>query len=149
MLPKQIYGKLAKTMTLIELIKHLARYLPLKTSDFTWNMQILCETPLRLLWYHFSYTHKVSQLGLSVFNNTMEEIDKVQYKAALAIRGAWWRSNHCSKIFEELEWESLSNRRMSRCLLIMYKMVNNQTQEYLTLKPLSVARAPIANPWKI
>ena len=41
---------------------------------------------------------------------------------------------------------SLSDRRMSRRLLMMYKIVNNHTPEYLTVKLLPMARAPIANP---
>ena len=75
----------------------------------------------------------------------MKEIEKVQYKAAVAITGAWQGSNR-SKLFEELGWEILLDRRMSRRLLMMYKIVNNQTPEYLTDKFLPIARDPLANP---
>ena len=92
----------------------------------------------------FHVPHKASQLGLSL-SNTMEEIEKVQYKAALAITGAWQGSNR-SKLSEELGWETLSDRRMSRRLLMMYKIVNNQTPGYLTEKLLPMARAPLLNP---
>ena len=77
----------------------------------------------------FHVPHKV---GLSL-SNTMEEIEKVQYKAALAITGAWQGSNR-SKLYEELGWESLSDRRITRRLLMMYKIVNNHTPDYLTEK---------------
>ena len=40
----------------------------------------------------------------------MENIEKIQYHAALAVNGAWEGSSH-SKLYEELEWESLSERR--------------------------------------
>mgnify|MGYP001355346680 CR=1 FL=1 len=90
------------------------------------------------------YPTKLVSLGLSL-SNTMEKIEKVQYKAALAITGAWQGSNR-AKLYEELGWESLSDRRMSRRLLMMYKIVNNQTPEYLTAKLLPVARAHFANP---
>ena len=68
---------------------------------------------------------KVRQLGLSI---VMEEIKKVRYKATLAIARAWQGSTRI-KIFEELEWESLSDRRVSRRILIMHKIENNQTPD--------------------
>ena len=40
----------------------------------------------------------------------MEKLEKVQYQAALAITGAWQGSSR-SKIYEELGWENLSDRR--------------------------------------
>ena len=40
----------------------------------------------------------------------MEVIERVQYRAALAITGSWLGSNR-NKVFEELGWESLSDRR--------------------------------------
>ena len=129
-------------MKLIGVIKHLARYLPLKTLDQMYKSFVRPHLDYCDIIFHAP--HKVSQLGLSL-STTMEEIEKVQYKAALAITGAWQGSNR-SKIFEELGWESLSDRRMSRRILMMHKIVNNQTPDYLTAKLLPMARAPIANP---
>ena len=54
----------------------------------------------------------------------------VQYQAALAITGAWQGSN-CSKLNEELGWETLSDRRMSRRILQIHKMMTNKTTSYL------------------
>ena len=50
---------------------------------------------------------------LPTFNSLMEKLERVQYQAALAVTGAWQGSN-CSKLNEELEWETLSDRRMCR-----------------------------------
>ena len=41
----------------------------------------------------------------------MEKVERIQYQAALAISGAW-RGSSRSKLYEELGWESLSDRRM-------------------------------------
>ena len=60
----------------------------------------------------------------------MEKIEKVQYQAALAITGCW-RGTNRNKIYEELGWESLSDRRWSRRLFYFYKIHNNLTPEYL------------------
>ena len=41
----------------------------------------------------------------------METLERVQYQAALAVTGAWQGSS-CSKLNEELGWETLSDRRI-------------------------------------
>ena len=75
----------------------------------------------------------------------MEEIEKVQYKAALAVIGAW-RGSNCSKLYEELGWESLSDRRMSRRVLMVHKIVNNRTPLYLRSNLPLVNRGPGEDP---
>ena len=53
----------------------------------------------------------------------MEQIEKIQYQAALAVTGAWQGSNR-SQIYEEVGWESLSDRRIrSRRILQIYEEV--------------------------
>ena len=61
----------------------------------------------------------------------MESIERIQYQAALIITGAWKGSNR-NKLYEELGWESLSNRRWSRRLFQMFKIYNGLTPNYLT-----------------
>jgi len=60
----------------------------------------------------------------------MEEIEKLQYDAALIVTGAWKGSNR-SKLYDELGWESLSDRRRIRRTLLLHKIVNNCTPSYL------------------
>ena len=63
-------------------------------------------------------------------NSSMEKVERVQYQAAFAILGAW-RGSSCSKLYEELGWESLSDRRMCRRILQIHKICNNKTPSYL------------------
>ena len=60
----------------------------------------------------------------------MDRIEKVQYHAALAITGTWQGTNR-NKLYEELGWESLSDRRWSRRLILLYKIRSNMTPLYL------------------
>ena len=62
-------------------------------------------------------------------NNHMEKLESVQYSAALAVTGAW-KGTSREKLYEELGWESLSQRRWSRRLVLFYKIVNNITPDY-------------------
>ena len=60
----------------------------------------------------------------------METVERSQYQAALAITGAWQGSNR-SKLYEELGWESLSDRRWCRRILQIHKIKNNMIPSYL------------------
>ena len=60
----------------------------------------------------------------------MERIERVQYQAALAVTGTW-KGTSANKIYEELGWESLSDRRWFRRLVQMFKIQNGLTPEYL------------------
>ena len=61
----------------------------------------------------------------------MENIEKDQYQAALAITGTWQGTNR-NKLYEELQWESVADRRWYRRLIQLYKIRTNLTPSYLT-----------------
>ena len=63
----------------------------------------------------------------------MERIEKIQYMGALAVTGAWQGSDR-SRLYEEIGWETLSDRRMSRRAIQLYKIANNITPTYLREK---------------
>ena len=63
----------------------------------------------------------------------MEAIEKIQYKAALSITGCW-RGTNRQKLYEELGWETLSDRRWSHRLFQFFKIINNMTPSYLKNK---------------
>ena len=50
----------------------------------------------------------------------------IQYHLALAITGTW-KGTNLNKIYDELGWESLIDRRWSRRLFHFYKIKNNLT----------------------
>ena len=62
-----------------------------------------------------------------------------QYQAALAVSGAWKGTNR-DKIYNELGWETLDERRMFRRLVQFYKIMTNQTPDYLRMPTLSLHR---------
>ena len=60
----------------------------------------------------------------------MGKAERIQYQVALAITGTWQGSSR-SKLYEELGWESLSERRWCRRILQLHKIVINKTPSYL------------------
>ena len=59
-----------------------------------------------------------------------EKLESVQYKAALAITDAI-QSTSCNKTYEELGIESLKGRRWYRRLSCMFKIMKEETPNYL------------------
>ena len=80
---------------------------------------------------------KVLRVG-QVLTTLMNEVERVQYRPALAITGAWKGSSR-SKLYDELGWESLSDRRNKQRQVLLFKIINNLTPAYLRdkLPPLS------------
>ena len=56
----------------------------------------------------------------------MQSLESTQYQAALAVLGAWKGSSKIS-MYEELGWESLSDRRWFRRLCQFYKIQDDLT----------------------
>ena len=62
-------------------------------------------------------------------NFLMQSLESTQYQAALAVSGAWNGTN-MNKLYDELGWESLSDRRWFRRLIQYFKINNNLTLLY-------------------
>ena len=77
----------------------------------------------------------------------MTKIESVQYQAALAITGTWQGTSRL-KLYNELGFESLTDRRSSNRVIQLFKIKNNFTPDYLRhkLTPLAIDNTPNANP---
>ena len=83
---------------------------------------------IRLTFYYKLLFHL--NLGVTL-NSLMEKVERTQYQAALAITGTWQGSNR-SKLYEELGWETLSDRCWCRRILQIHKITKkNMTPSYL------------------
>ena len=71
----------------------------------------------------------------------MEKVERTHYQATLAITGTWQDTNH-SKLYEELGWETLSDRRSCRRILQIQKIEKYNTFSYLRDK-LPTHRRPL------
>ena len=78
--------------------------------------------------YNFQLNYNYSTLQCN--GNYWKLLERVQYNATLAVTGTW-RGTNRSKLYEELGWESLNDRRWSRQLIQFYKIRNNLTPQYL------------------
>ena len=89
--------------------------------------------------YHISQIVHQPPLGVTL-HDLMESVEKIQYQAGLAISGCWKGSSR-SKLYEELGWESLSDRRSNNRIFQIYKILSKKntflSQGKITLTSLS------------
>ena len=62
--------------------------------------------------------HSQTNSGVTL-KSSMEKVERTQYLAALAITGTWQESNR-SKLYEDLGWETLSDRCIDVTTLILF-----------------------------
>ena len=122
---KHLDEKIIKAKKYIGIIKHHSNFLPIKTLDQMYKALVRPHLDYCDIIYHIPPSINPPP-QLPTFNFLMEKLERVQYQAALAVTGAWQGSN-CSKLNEELGWETLSDRRMSRRILQIHKIKNNKT----------------------
>ena len=112
----------------IGMIKFLSKYLPRNTLTELYKLYVRPHLDYGDVIYHIPpKTCDFSQD--TSLNNHVEKLESVQYSAALAVTGAW-KGTSREKLYEELGWESLSLRRWSRRLVLVYKIVNDITPGY-------------------
>ena len=103
----------------VTLLRFLSKYVDRIELDLSYKMYV---QP------HLDY-------GDVIFHNQRDDlmklIERVQYKAALIISGCWQGTNQ-EKLYHELGWESLSDRRWIRRLSMFYKISNSLAPSYLS-----------------
>ena len=124
---KHINEKIIKAKKNLGIIKHLSILLPRKTLDQMYKALVRSHFDYYDILYHIPSLQ--TQLGVCL-TDLMVKAERIQYQAALAITGAWQGSSR-SKLYEELGWESLSERRWCRRILQIHKIVSNKTPSYL------------------
>ena len=116
----------------VGVLKYLSNFLTLKSLDQMYKAIVRSHVDYCDVIYYLPPLLHQAPLGVSL-NSLMEKVEMVQYQAALAFSGAWNGSSR-TKLYEELGWESLSDRRRCRRVLQIHKIYNNQTPSYLTDK---------------
>ena len=107
-----ITEKLTKARKGVGVIKYLSSYVPVKTLDQIYKMYVRPHLDFCDVIYH---TPEIDSLfdSSSQLSYWMNQIERIQYEAALAATGTW-KGTNTDKIYEELGWESLSKRRWFR-----------------------------------
>ena len=115
---KHIREALIKAKKGISLLKCISKYVSRKVLDMTYKLYI---RP------HFDY-------GDVIYHNQradlMHLVEQTQYKAGLVVSGCWQGTSR-EKLYKELGWVSLTDRRWFHRMTIFYKICNWLTPSYL------------------
>ena len=115
---KHIREAIIKATKGISLLKYLSQYVSRKVLELSYKLYVRPHLDYGDVIYH------------NQRSDLMDLIEQVQYKAALIVSGCWQGTNR-DKLYEELGWESLSQRRWHRRLTTFYKITNSLTPSYL------------------
>ena len=99
---------------------------PGKTLDQIYKTLVRSHLDYCDVIYHIPSIIHQAPFGMTI-NSLMEKVEKNQYQAALAITGAWQGSSR-SKIYDELGWETLSDRRNCRRVLQIHKIIRPEAK---------------------
>ena len=121
---KHINEKIMTSKKNVGILKHLSKFLPLKTLDQMYKALVRSHLDYCDIIYHIPSHQNQAPLD-GTLNSLMEKVERIQYQSALAISGAWQGSSR-TKLYEELGWKSLADRRMGRCILQIHKIFNNK-----------------------
>ena len=124
---KHLNEKIIKAKKNVGILKHLPKFLPLKTLDQMYKALVRSHLDYCGIIYHIPLYQNQAPLGVTL-NHLIEKVERIQYQAALAISDAW-RGSCRSKLYDELGWETLSDRRMCRRILHIHKI--HKTPSYL------------------
>ena len=129
---KHISEKVSTARKGIGVIKDLAPYLPLKSRDQIFKMHVRPHLDYCDIIYHIPVKTRITDDFHTTFssNHQMDILERTQYQAALAVSGAW-KGTSREKIYLQLGWESLENRRIFRRIIQFYKIISGLTPDYL------------------
>ena len=116
---KHIKEKVAVATKGLSLLKFLSSFVDRNVLSISYKMYIRPHLDYGDILYHNQRA------------DLMDLIERIQYKAALIVTGCWQGTSRI-KLYEELGWESLADRRWLRRLTVYYKISNGLTPSYLS-----------------
>ena len=120
---------MVKAKNNIGIINNLTGFYPLRPLTKMYKASVRSHLDYCDIVYHIPPIVHHPPLGTSL-NYLMEKLETIQFQAGHAVTGAWQGSNRV-KFYEELGWESLSERRMCKRVLQTHKIVDGRTPSYL------------------
>ena len=115
---EHILESIEKAKQGLSVMKFLSKYVNRKILDLSFTMHV---RP------HLEY-------GDTIYHNCadylMDKLESIQYQAGLIATGCWKNTNR-NKLYSELGWESLSDRRKNRRLTNYHKILHGISPAYL------------------
>ena len=106
----------------IGLLKYLSKYVSREVLVQTYKLYVRPHLDYGDIIYH--------KYDPDMRLNFTQQLEQTQYKAALAVSGAWKGTNR-QRLYEELGWKILYDRRWYRRLCHFYSLITTKSPDYL------------------
>ena len=112
----------------VGVIKFMSKYAPPRESlEQIYKSYVRSQIEYGDVIFHETPSNNPFSFDIS---EKMHQLEKIQYSAALAVSGAWKGTSY-QKLYSELGWESLSQRRWFRRMCLFFKIINKSAPLYL------------------
>ena len=127
---KHLAEKIGKANQGLGVMKQLCKWVPRRSLEEIYKLYVRPHLDYGDIIYDIADINKTSIFTDTTSNLQMEKIEIVQYQAAKIVTGAWQGTSRV-KLYEDLGWESLQNRRTVRKLCILFETQKNNYPLYL------------------
>ena len=123
-------AKISKARQGLGLMKHLKKWVKYNTLETIYKMYIRPHLDYGDMVYDTGEVVRDTIFPLNNSSILLKRVESIQYEAARIVSGAWNKTCRV-KLYGNLGWESLQNRRMMRKLCLFYEILNNKFPNYL------------------
>ena len=124
-----LQDKLAKARSGLGLMKQLKKWVSHKVSENIYKLYVRPNLDYADIIYH-KEEEKETIFNHDISNPLMNRVESIQYEAARIVSGAWKGTNR-DKLYKNLGWEYLNDRRIARKLCIFYETLDTKFPNYL------------------
>ena len=108
---KHVKEAALKALKGLSLLKYLSKYVERKVLDLSYKLYVRPHLDYGDIIYH------------NQRSDLMKVLEQVQYKAALIVSGCWQGTSR-ERLYDDLGWEPLSERRWAHRMTTFYKIKN-------------------------
>ena len=125
-----INGKLSKARQGLGMMRQLKHWVSPAVLETVYKLYVRPHLDYGDILYHTADLNKHSIQNLEASAELLRKVESIQYDAARIITGAWLGSSR-KKLYENLGWESLNDRRIMRKLCLLHETYHSNFPRYL------------------
>ena len=123
-------GKLSKARQGLGLMRQLKKWVSPSVLETIYKLYDRPHLDYGDIIYHYADLNKQTVVDFETSSDLMKKVETIQYDAARIITGAW-RGSSREKLYNDLGWESLNDRRIMRKLCLLHETYYSNFPRYL------------------
>jgi hypothetical protein len=128
---EHLEAKFAKVNSGLGLMKYIKKWVDRRTLEQIYKLYTRPHLDYGDIIYNISELDKNEIFPKIVHNEMADRIESKQYQAARIVTGAW-KGTKRDKLYDDLGWESLSDRRTCRKLALLFEIQEENFPRYLS-----------------